>query len=183
MPRLTLHPAHGDPVELEVEWDRSGNETGFTVERSTDGVTFVDAGSAPINALALDVTGLSPSTTYVFRVRAFNAAGVSPYSPTATATTPQVPLGAPTSLTAAALNRSQIRLAWRDNSSAETGFRIERSTNNKSFSVVATAAAGVTTFTDSGLRGGATYYYRVFAVNAGGSSAASNVASAATPKK
>jgi hypothetical protein len=180
----TLTAAATSTNTVHLLWtDGSDNETGFTVERSTDGVTFVDAGSAPINALALDVTGLSPSTTYVFRVRAFNAAGVSPYSPTATATTPQVPLGVPTSLTAAALNRSQIRLAWRDNSSAETGFRIERSTNNKSFSVVATAAAGVTTFTDSGLRGGATYYYRVFAVNAGGSSAASNVASAATPKK
>jgi len=119
----------------------------------------------------------------MFRVRAFNAAGVSPYSPTATVTTLRLALEAPTSLTAAALNRSQIQLAWRDNSSEETGFRIERSTNNKSFSVVATVTAGATAFTNSGLRSGETYYYRVFAVNAGGSSAASNVASAATPKK
>jgi hypothetical protein len=66
---------------------------------------------------------------------------------------------------------------------SETSFRIERSTNANKFALLTTVAAGVVTFTDGGLRAGETYYYRVLAVNASGTSAASNVASATTPRK
>jgi hypothetical protein len=43
------------------------------------------------NVKAYAATGLSPSTAYAFRVRAFNAAGDSAYSNTAAATTPAAP--------------------------------------------------------------------------------------------
>ena len=169
---------------IHLTWsDGSDNENGFTIEQSLDGITFGTAGTVAANATTFDVTGLNASTTYTYRVRAFNAAGVSAYSQPASATTLPAALGAPTMLTASALSKSQVRLAWRDNSSAETGFRIERSTNASKFALLTTVAAGVVTFTDGGLRAGETYYYRVIAVNASGKSAASNVASATTPRK
>jgi hypothetical protein len=180
----TLSASATGASTVHLAWaDGSDNEDGFTVERSTDGLAFTQVGSVAANVTGFDVNDLAPSTSYVFRVRAFNTAGISPWSPTASATTLQAPLGAPTDLVAVALSKTQVRLTWRDNSSAETGFRIERSTNRKTFSVVATTAAGATTFTDGGARAGETYYYRVFAVNSGGASAASNVASATTPKR
>src|SRR5207302_9691012 len=46
---------------------------------------------------------------------------------------------------------------------------------------LAAVAAGVTSYTDTGLAAGATYYYRVSASNAAGDSAFSNVASATVP--
>jgi hypothetical protein len=75
---------------------------------------------------------------------------------------------------------SQINLAWADNSSNETGFRVERRTGTAAFAAVVTAGANATAYADTGLAAGTTYEYHVVAVNAGGSSSASNTAAAAT---
>ncbi len=89
---------------------------------------------------------------------------------------------APSGLTAAAASSTQINLAWTDASSNETGFRIERKTGaGGTYAEIATVGAGVTSFGNSGLTGGTTYFYRVRAYNAGGNSATSNEASATTP--
>jgi predicted phage tail protein len=128
-----------------------------------------------------DDSGLSAATAYSYRVKATNAAGDSDYSNTASATPGQTPPLAPSGLTAAALSTSSIHLAWTDNSSDETGFKVERSPDGTSaWTEVELTAAGVTTWDDSGLSPGTTYYYRVRANNAGGDSAPSNVANAAT---
>jgi predicted phage tail protein len=87
-------------------------------------------------------------------------------------------------LTATAISRGRIDLAWQDNSGNETGFQIERSRSGGAFSLIATAGAGATTWSDtSGLTPNKTYSYRVRAVNAAGNSGYSNTASATTPKK
>ncbi len=97
------------------------------------------------------------------------------------AASPALP-AAPGGLGAVAASPTQIQLAWKDNSSDETGFTIERSTGgNSSFTVIATAGANVTSFTNSGLAQSTSYTYRVKATNAAGASAYSNQASATTP--
>ena len=91
---------------------------------------------------------------------------------------------APTALTATAISRSRIDLAWTDNASNETGFRIERARNGGAFSLIATTAANGTGYSDtSGLQPNKSYSYRVLAFNAAGSSGWSNTASATTPKR
>ena len=87
---------------------------------------------------------------------------------------------APSALTATALSRSQIRLNWTDNSSNESGFQIERSTNGTTFTQIATVGAGVKTYTSTGLQSNRTYWFRVRAYNGTGNSAYSNTASART---
>ena len=87
-------------------------------------------------------------------------------------------LGAPSNLVAIAVGSRRIDLSWTDNSSAELGFRIERSTNGRKFSKLATVGAGVTTFSNTGLRSGRVYYYRVRAYTKSSNSGYSNVASA-----
>jgi hypothetical protein len=86
----------------------------------------------------------------------------------------------PSNLTANAVSTSQINLAWTDNANNETGFRIERSLNGSSFTEIATVAANVTTFNNTGLAAATAYSYRVRATNSGGNSAYSNTASATT---
>ena len=74
--------------EIELSWtDRSGDETGFVVERSTDGTAWTQAAITGTDVTSLVDGGLAPLTTYRYRVRARNVVGVSPPSNIATATT------------------------------------------------------------------------------------------------
>lgn len=90
------------------------------------------------------------------------------------------PPAAPSNLMAMALSGTQIDLAWTDNSSNETGFAIERAISGGSFVQVATTAAGVNTFSDTGLLPSTTYTYQVRAFNGSVFSEYSNTASATT---
>jgi len=66
---------------------------------------------------------------------------------------------------------AQLRLTWRDNSSNEDGFIIERrAEGDEKFGQIATRRANVTSYTDSDVTAGTTYCYRVRAFNAVGSS-------------
>ena len=90
---------------------------------------------------------------------------------------PAEPPAAPSALSAVAGKR-KITLNWADNSSNESGFKIERSTDGVTFTQIATTGADTATYTNSNLTTGATYHYRVRAYNSSGDSAYSNVASA-----
>ncbi len=169
--------------QINLAWtDNSSDETGFQIERSTDGANFGQIATVGAGVTAYQNTGLAAGATYWYRVRATNGAGDSGYSNVASATTQNIaPPAAPSNLTATAVSSSQINLAWTDNSSDETGFQIERSTDGANFGQIAALGAGVTSYQNSGLAPGTTYWYRVRAVNSGGNSPYSNVATAATP--
>jgi subtilisin family serine protease len=88
---------------------------------------------------------------------------------------------APSNLTATAISSSQIDLLWTDNSYSETGFKIERKIGDTgTYSQAATVGANVTTYSDTGLNGSTTYYYRVKAYSTAGDSQYSNEVSATT---
>lgn len=97
-----------------------------------------------------------------------------------TVSVPPSPPAAPGDLAATAISDRQIDLTWKDNSTNETAFLIERSMNNYSFTQIASVGADVTNYSDASLTAGTTYYYRVRASNAGGNSAYSAVASGTT---
>jgi hypothetical protein len=92
---------------------------------------------------------------------------------------PPVP---PSDLMATAMSSTQIDLTWNDNSDDEYGFEIERSSDSSPWELVDTVGADVTTYPDTGLAPGTTYYYRVRAFNGSGASAYSDPASATTPE-
>lgn len=94
--------------------------------------------------------------------------------------TTQTPPAAPSSLTATAINSSQIGLSWTDNANNETGFSVERSVGGGAFVLVAPLGVNATSYQDTGLAASTTYLYRVRASNGGGNSAYSNSASATT---
>jgi len=134
-------------------------------------------------------TGLSPSTTRHYQVRARNSVGSGGWSSVANATTstPTVTKpGAPTSLTAKASGQTVINLSWRapsDNGGAAiTGYRVEvRATSTAPWSILnPNTGSTTTTANQSNLTPGSTRYYRVAAINSAGFGTFSNSANATT---
>jgi len=96
-------------------------------------------------------------------------------------TTPAPPPADPTNLVATAVSGSQIDLAWDDNATDETGYRVERSPNGSTnWSQIATLGVDANSYSNTGLSDGTTYYYRTYAFHATGQSGYSNVADATT---
>jgi len=159
--------------------------TGFTpssanqVASVTSGTTFSD-------------TGLTASTTYFYRVAAVDAAGSSAASAQASATTQTAAANCTTvpaspTVTATATSSSAIAVSWGavtpPTNCSITSYSVFRSTTSgftpSSSNQVASVTSG-TVFSDTGLAASTTYFYRVEAVDAAGSSAASAQASATT---
>lgn len=67
--------------QIRIYWNPAGtNLQGETIEVSTDGVTFSTAKTITDGTFITWMTGLTPNTTYWFRVQNYNAYGVSGYS-------------------------------------------------------------------------------------------------------
>jgi len=157
------------PSGINLSWtDNSNNETGFAIERKTGASgTYASVGSVGANVRSYSNTGLAPSTTYYYRVRAINVSVYSPYSNEANATTQQsaTPV-APSGLKATVVSASAINLAWTDNSNNETGFYVEwRDGTASDYTRSATVGANVTTYSCTGLTGNTMYFFNVRAVN------------------
>ncbi|MBI2918215.1 MAG: fibronectin type III domain-containing protein [Chloroflexi bacterium] len=174
------------PTQVDLRWtDNTIDETGFRVERSLDGANFqtinnVASADTPgtVAEITFSDTGVTPATTFFYRVTPFNAAGDLQASNVREATTLAVagsPV-APSNLSLTVLSETRVDLEWRDNSADETGFRIERSLDNTFASATKfTVGANVTTFSDTSAPVATTLSYRVVALNAAGSSLPSNV--------
>jgi PKD repeat protein len=76
--------------QINLSWtDNSNNETGFKIERckGSSCTSFVQIATVGADATTYSSTGLNRNTWYRYRVRAYNAAGNSAYSNTASAKT------------------------------------------------------------------------------------------------
>lgn len=93
---------------------------------------------------------------------------------------PPVAPAAPSGLQATAVSSSTVSLSWFDNSDNETGFELQRSTDNATFTTVLNLGAHVTSASVSGLAASTTHYFRLRATQGGTVSEFSPVASATT---
>ena len=131
-------------------------------------------------------------TSYVYRVKARNSVGLSEGSsffdadiPAAPDPTPALP-GPPTDLTAVAAGETLIVLSWTAPEGADggsiLGYRIEVSADGETNwgDLTANTESTATAHAHTDLAPGATWHYRVSAINSAGTGAPSNVASATT---
>jgi len=81
-----------------------------------------------------------------------------------------IPL-APTELKATLISKDQVDLTWKDNSTNETGYKIERKTGLGNFIEIGTTLKDINTFSDKSISSNTGYIYRVFGYNKGGKSA------------
>ncbi|MCF2489887.1 fibronectin type III domain-containing protein [Dyadobacter sp. CY347] len=174
--RLSATTISYDQINLEWE-DVSGNETGFQLERSTNGTTFTKIADLGANVKSYQNKDLSSETKYYFRIRAVNAIGPSGYSNVADATTRKAPIpDKPKNLTATPVDYDLVQLKWATLSSNATTVIIERSRKpNADFKQIGSQAANTTQFPDREILDVYDYYYRIKAVNSAGASPYSDV--------
>lgn len=163
----TLSAASGNTV-VSLSWPASSLATSYNVKRSTTSGGEVNVATEVTGTTYTD-SGLTNGTTYYYEVSAMDAGGESGVSPEASA----VPLAPPANLVAMPGN-AEASLVWTPTAGA--GYNVERSgTSGGPYSTVASGVTA-TSYIDTGLTNGATYYYVVVAVS--GSSTSANSAQA-----
>jgi hypothetical protein len=94
------------------------------------------------------------------------------YGPTGLQLVAEAPPAAPTGLTATVVNGTTIGLSWTDHAIGETGYHVQRSTDDSTWTSLPACGAGATSYQATGLTGGTNYYFQVTAYNPAGDSAA-----------
>ncbi len=167
-------------LRMDLAWDDPAtSETNFELEKAIGAGSFAPLAQPGMDAVTYSDTAVVAETQYRYRVRAVNSVGPSGWSNTLTvATAPP----AATGLTATALTARSVRVAWTDNSAAETGFEVERGAGSPGagFAVVTTQGPNATSYTDAAVVPETTYSYRVRVAGAGGKSGYTAEASVTT---
>ncbi|HLK61909.1 MAG TPA: glycoside hydrolase family 44 protein [Bryobacteraceae bacterium] len=163
-------------VELQI-FDATGHAVATNV---WSGQNFTAGQALQYSYTWTPGTGV-PAGTYSVEIGVFNSSWSTDYHWNSSAasikvTTPQSPPAAPTGLTAKA-GTARVSLTWKASSGAS--YNVYRGTSAGAEGATP-VKSGLTSpsFTDTGLTTGTTYYYKVAAVNAGGTSALSSEASA-----
>lgn len=166
--------ATGGNAQVSLTWNASSGATSYNVERSTTSGGPYTTVSSPATTSYTDAT-VTNGTTYYYVVSATNSYGTSANS-TQVSATPTAPIPpAPTNLTATA-GVQEVMLAWTASTGAAT-YNVKRATaSGGPFNTIASPTN--TSYTDSGLTAGTTYYYVVTALNGAGESGNSNQISA-----
>jgi len=161
---------------LTLAWvDTASNASGYRVERSSDGATFVQVAQLASTAVAYTDGGLNPGSTYYYRAYAYNSGGTSGYSnvasgqtqavtapapaPAPTTTLPSAPY-APSPADGSTGVATSVTLSWSDAGAVSYDLYV----NNALYaSNLTTTSASL-----SGLSASATYTWAVVAKNSAG---------------
>jgi rhamnogalacturonan endolyase len=158
-------------TNVTLNWSAVSGAVGYAIYRATSAsgpFTYLQS----VTETTYTDYGLNPATVYYYRVAAVNDAGISANA-TATVNGQQV---APASLSAFGAN-NQITLVWPAASGA-TSYAVKRGTSSGNETVTMVTGYALTSYTNTGLANGTTYYYVVTATGPGGTSANSPEASA-----
>ena len=177
-------------TEIDLAWTAPANHgdaiTAYRLERKFGSGSFTLLATGA-SITSYEDTGLTPATTYTYRVRATNSLGDAPWSNEPSETTDDAPPDAVSGMTAtkdATNGATEIDLAWTapaSNGAAITGYRLERKAGSGAWGLVSdTIGAGDTSYSDTGLTPATAYTYRIRAVNSEGDAAWSNEPSATT---
>jgi len=163
---------------VSLNWSASAGAASYNVYQGavSGGENLVPIATG-VSVTSYSNTGLTNGSPYFYKVVAVNPAGKSGYSNEASATPQIAAPAAPTYLSAMPGN-AEVALSWTASPSAAS-YNVYQgeSAGGESATPIAT---GITTasYTSTGLTNSTAYFYKVAAVNAGGTSAYSEEASA-----
>ncbi len=112
-------PAGSTTVGVFWSDELSLNETGFRVERMSDGATWTAAGNTGLNGTAFWDYPVPSEELVCYRVVAVNLVGESPSDSSCTK-----PPAAPTAFPINQLDAETIEFTWTDNSNVEQGYQV-----------------------------------------------------------
>jgi titin len=168
---LTAIPLSSTSIKLT--WDQiDTNATQVRVSYSTNEMFYSSLGAFNLPVSYVTVSSLTPNTQYWFKIAAKRDSNESNYSNFATAKT--LPVGTPpykpSGFGGVALSCNKVDLTWIDGSNNEDGFKIERKEGVGAYSEIGNTLANATSYSDTTILLGKTYYYRVRAYNSYGNS-------------
>ncbi|NQU06255.1 MAG: fibronectin type III domain-containing protein [Calditrichaeota bacterium] len=167
---------------IRLSWvDASLKETGYKVQRKLkEDDIFEDLADIDPNETEYLDDGLDINQRYYYRVCAMIDSVGSHWSNEVSKTT--VPfIVPPSNLIATALSDNQIYLSWVDSSLFETGFRVQKlSDDSTAWTVIGEPDRETTEWLDTGLNEGSSYRYRVRTLGRESVSDPSEVATAKT---
>lgn len=154
---------------IVLNWlETAGNEEGFNIYRSTDGIVFNLIDSVAAGVSSYTAQGAGEGQQYWFKVAAFTYLGESAYIQTGPFSCFWI-LSPPSLLSAIAVGDGTATLTWQDNSSNESGSRVYVSIDGANFEHIASVGVGVTAYNTDVVKG-LQYWFRVTAYNANGES-------------
>jgi fibronectin type 3 domain-containing protein len=158
-----LQATAASAAQINLSWTANPNAVSYSVKRATTPGGPYTTLATGITATSYSNSGLSAGSPYSYVVSATNAGGEGADSAEASATTFPA---APAPLTATAVSSSQLNLAWGASNGA-TSYTVKRSaTPGGAYTPLATGVTA-TSYSDTGLSAGATWYYVVSASNTG----------------
>jgi fibronectin type 3 domain-containing protein len=169
------------PNSIQITWNAvSGADTYYVYSAKSSSGSKTLLTPFGISNTTFTDTQLTASTTYYYWVKAENSADESGYSSSASATTatllPNTPYGSPQ---VKSPTKNSLTIQWNGSLSA-TSYKLYRSTSYSGPFTAAVYTGSSTSYTDTGLSAGTTYYYKVTAVNSAGESDFSEVAQGTT---
>lgn len=161
-----------------LSWTRIQGAMGYVLQRSAAPDGPFDALASVGNAASTHSDTVPQNIAYYYRIAALGSDAVTGrWSTIAFAARNVSPPAAPTTLSVTYPGVAQVRLAWADNASNETGYRLERSPASCEAwtSIAGSLAANTTVYTDATVSAGMSYDYRLSAVGSGGLSGVATV--------
>ena len=140
---------------MTLTWNHQDAATKYEVFRSTDNKTFTKIATTTNDKYVN--SGLTYGTTYYYKVKAIDADSNSKFS---NVISKKIIPNTVKNLKISSAYTTVINLAW--DKVATTGYQVYRSTDNKTFTKVATITSnGTLTYKDTGLTANKMYYYKV----------------------
>jgi fibronectin type 3 domain-containing protein len=163
-------------TSLQLSWNAVGSAASYSIY-NTAGASPVYVASVASGNLSYAVTGLSPATSYTYRVRAFTASGVSDENTNDVSQTTAAlsPPSAPTNLVINSTTTSSITISWTGGDPTTSSYDIQACGGSGCSSYLtlggSPVSAATTTYAYTGLSAASTYRMQVRATNGAGSSA------------